>query len=94
MEKIILKEIKGQGHDRQRRLKPAVSETIKEAPLPEGGKLRVRQWASDSNAWSCSRNGTNNGWIANGNNGYADNNNLNNANLAVPLLNYGAQNGH
>ena len=37
VEKIILKEIKGQGHDRQRRLKPAVSETIKEAPLPEEG---------------------------------------------------------
>lgn len=50
---------------------------------------KSKAWASNSNVWSCSRYGENNGWVANGNNGFATNNNLYNSNLAVPLVNYG-----
>ena len=38
---------------------------------------------------SCSRYNSYNCWCANGRYGYANNNNLNNSNLVVPLVNYG-----
>ena len=41
-----------------------------------------------SNLWSCLRNSANNAWNANGNNGFFNNNNMYNKNLAVPLSNY------
>ena len=41
MEEVIFRKTKGQGHDRHQMMNPAVSEIIKEAPLPDG-KLRVR----------------------------------------------------
>lgn len=40
-----------------------------------------------SNAWSVSRNNTNNAWNFNGNNGYANNNNFYNSNVALGCLN-------
>lgn len=61
---------------------------IKETLLPErAAESKVR--VSDANVWSCSRYNSNNGWIANGNDGFAGNNNLYNRYAAVPLVNYG-----
>lgn len=41
-----------------------------------------------ANTWSSSRYNANNAWIFNGNNGYANNNNLNNAYRVLPLVNH------
>ena len=41
-----------------------------------------------SNYWSCLRYNSNNAWNANGNNGFFNNNNMYNSNVAVPVSNY------
>ncbi len=51
-------------------------------------QVRARHGTRSGNVWSCSRYNSNNGWIANGNVGYANGGNLNNRNVAVPLVNY------
>lgn len=42
----------------------------------------------DSNVWSCSRYSEIYGWVANGNGGFADGNNLCGSNLSVPVILY------
>ena len=44
-----------------------------------------------SNIWSSSRYIAINAWYSNGNNGYLNNNNLNNTNFALPVANYSAR---
>lgn len=52
-------------------------------------QLRVRNVASTgSNVWSASRYNANNAWYSNGNNGFANNNNMYNTIGALPVANY------
>lgn len=46
-----------------------------------------RQSHRSYNYWSCSRNNSNNAWIFNGNNGFANNNNFYNGNRVLSLSN-------
>ena len=50
-------------------------------------KLGGSAISNGSYVWSCLRNSSNNAWNANGNNGFFNNNNMYNSNLAVPLSN-------
>ena len=43
---------------------------------------------NNGSVWSCSRYYSSSGWIASGYVGYANGGNLNNRNVAVPLVNY------
>ena len=73
------------------------------SPLNKGGpagqlqlnrKERASEYVHGSSFWSASRNNANNAWYSNGNNGYLNNNNMNNSNLAVPVVNYSKRNGY
>lgn len=51
-------------------------------------RRRPRDNKHGSNIWSSSRYNANNAWNSNGTNGYWNNNNFYNSNLAVPVANY------
>ena len=79
------------GYGRYRRARSyaqSVRQSDKDRGAPVSFTPTTRTGAHDRNIWSCLRNGANNAWNGNGNNGYLNNNNFYNSNQAVPVANY------